>query len=129
MAKTKSFGTTLTLGGTAIGSITNITRSGTVRSFADVTTHGSSGGFREFVPTLLEAGTIDVEGLFDDADAGQDLLRGFSDTAASCVITLPNTKTITMSVFVETVGEAIPLDDAVQFSATLKITGATTYGS
>jgi predicted secreted protein len=129
MAKTKSFGTTISIGGTAIGSVTNITRSGTERSFADVTTHDSSGGYREYVPTLLEAGTVDVEGLFDDADGGQDLLRGFSGTAASCIITLPNTKTITMSVFVQSVGESIPLDDAVQFTATLKITGATTYSA
>ncbi len=129
MAKTKSFGTTISLGGTAIGSITTIKRSGTTRGFADVTTHGSAGGYREFIPTLLEAGTIDVEGIFDDSDAGQDLLRGFADTAAACIITLPNTKTISMSVFVETVGESIPLDDAVQFTATLKITGATTYSA
>lgn len=127
MAKTKSFGTTISLGGTAIGSVTSITRSGTERSFADVTNHGSTGGYREFIPTLLDAGTVEVQGLFDDADAGQDLLRGLSDTAASCVITLPNTKTITVSVFVQSVGESIPFDDAVQFTATLKITGAATY--
>ncbi len=127
MAKTKSFGTTISLGGTAIGSVTEITRSGTERSFADVTNHGSSGGFREFIPTLLDPGTIDVTGFFDDADGGQDALRAFSETSATCLITLPNSKTISMSVFVQSVGESVPLDDAVQFSATLKITGATTY--
>jgi predicted secreted protein len=129
MAKTKSFGTTVSLGGTAIGSLTSITRSGTERSFADVTTHGSTGGYREFIPTLLDSGTVELQGLFDDADAGQDLLRGFSDTAASLVITLPNSKTITVSVFVQSVGEAIPLDDAVQFSCTLKITGSAAYSA
>ena len=127
MAKTKSFGTTITIGGTAIGGVTSITRSGADRNFIDVTNHSSSGGVREFLAGLKDNGTCEIQGQYDDADAGQDLLRTGSDSAVAVVITLPNTKTIGFSAFIQQPDEDIPLDDVVTFSASLKITGAITY--
>ncbi len=129
MAKTKSFGTIITVGGTAVGGVTSISRSGADRNFPDITTHDSAGGYREYVPGLKEGGTCEISGMFDAADAGQDLLRTGSDTVQAVVITLPNTKTISFSAYIQPPSEDIPLDDAVTFTASLKITGAITYAA
>ena len=129
MAKTKSFGTTISVGGTAIGGVTSISRSGADRNFPDITTHDSSGGYKEYAAGLKEGGTCEISGMFDNANAGQDLLRTGSDAVQAVIITLPSAATISFSAYIQPPGEDIPLDDAVTFTASLKITGAITYGA
>ena len=127
MAKTKSFGTTVTVGGTAVGGLTDIQISGADRNFPDVTNHGSTGGYKEVVAGLKEPGTCELTYLFDDADTGQDALRTGGDTAVAVVVTLPNSKTASFSAFIGTPTLGVPLDDAVTQTCSLKITGAVTY--
>ena len=129
MAKTKSFGTTVTVGGTAIGGLTNISRSGADRNFPDITTHDSAGGYKEYTTGLKDGGTCELSGMFDATNAGQDLLRAGSDAVQACVITLPSGTTISFSGFIQPPNEEVPLDDAVTFSASIKITGAITYSA
>ena len=127
MAKTKSFGTTISVGGSAVGGVTSITRSGADRNFIDATNHSSTDGYREFLPGLKDGGTCEISGHYDAADAGQDLLRTAADTIRAVVITLPNSVTIGFNAYVQPPDEDIPLDDMVTFTASLKVTGAITY--
>lgn len=127
MAKTKSFGTSVTIGGTAIGGLETINRTGADRNFVDVTTHDSVGGYREYVPGLKEGGTLELTGKFNIADAGQVALRAGGDAVQVVVITLPDGTTIGFSGYIQPPNEDVPLDDAVTFTASIKITGAITY--
>lgn len=129
MAKTKSFGTSLTVGGTAIGGLVSINLTGQDRNFPDATTHDTSGGFMEVVPGLKNPGSCDIEYQFDAADSGQDLLRTGSDSVQACVVTLPNGKTWSFNAYIGTPSGAIPLDDIVTQSCSLKLSGGITYAA
>lgn len=123
----KSFGATITVGGTAIGGITEFSRSGADRNFIDVTTLTSASGYREFIPGLKDGGTLEISGNFLIADPGQIILRAGSDTVQAVIITLSDATEISFNAFIQPPSEDNPLDDKVGFTASLKITGAITY--
>ena len=128
MAKSKSFGTTVTIGGTAITGLTDISVTGADQPTIDITTHDSAA--REFVPGLADVGTLELSGKFDPADAGQDALRAAVGTSAAFVVTLPNgSTTIGFSAIVGPCTETFPLDGTVDFSVSCKVTGAKTYSA
>lgn len=129
MAKTKSFGTALTVGGTAIGGLVSINLTGQDRNFPDATSHDSSGGFIEVVPGLKNPGSCDIEYQFDASDAGQDVLRAGSDSVQACVVTLPNGKTVSFNAYIGVPSLAVPIDDIVTQSCTLKLSGGITYAA
>lgn len=127
MAKTKSFGTAVTVGGTAINGLTDINISGADVPFVDLTTHDSSA--KEFSAGLIDNGTLELSGKFNAADAGQDALRTGTGTSAAFVVTLPNASTISFSAIIGAMSETIPLEGTVDFSISCKLTGAKTYSA
>lgn len=127
MAKSKSFGTIVTVGATAITGLRDIAISGAEVPFIDLTTHDSTA--KEFGAGLIDYGTLELSGLFNAADAGQDALRSGTGTSAAFVVTLPNASTISFSAIIGAMSEDIPLEDAVGFSISCKITGAKTYSA
>lgn len=128
MAKSKSFGSKVSIGGTDIKGLTDINVSGAEVPTIDITTHDSAA--REFVPGLKDLGTLELSGKFDPADSGQDALRAAVGTSAAFVVTLPNgTTTISFSAIVGPCTESMPLDGAVDFQCTCKITGDKTYSA
>jgi hypothetical protein len=128
MAKSKSFGTAVTIGGTAINGLTDVNFSGGDVPTFDTTTHDTTSG-KTYVPGLVDNGTLELSGKFDNADAGQDALRAAIGTAVTFVVTYPNSATITCSAIVGVPNESAPLEGTVDFSVTCKITGAKTYSS
>ena len=127
MAKTKSHGTTVTVGGASIGGLTDISISGADVPAIDITTHDSTA--KEFVSGLIDWGTLELTGKFDAANSGQDALRAGLGASAAFVVTLPNAATISFIALIGGVSEDIPLEDAVGFSVSCKITGAKTYSA
>jgi hypothetical protein len=127
MAKTKSFGTAVTVNATAIGKLTDISLSGADVPFIDITTHDSTA--KEFVSGLIDNGTLELSGKFDAADAGQDYLRANTGASKAFVITLPNAATIGFNAVIGGMSEDIPLEDAVGFSISCKIDGVKTYSA
>lgn len=127
MAKTKSFGTSVTVGATAIGGLSDISISGADVPFIDMTTHDSTA--KEFVSGLIDYGTLELSGKLNHADAGQDALRTGTGTSAAFVVTLPNASTISFSAIIGGMSETIPLEGTVDFSISCKITGAKTYSA
>ena len=125
MAKTKSHGTTVTVGGASIGGLTDISISGADVPAIDITTHDSTA--KEFVSGLIDWGTLELTGKFDAANSGQDALRAGLGASAAFVVTLPNAATISFTALIGGVSEDIPLEDAVGFSVSCKITGAKSY--
>lgn len=131
MAVTDSIGTTLTFGGTAVGGLTSIQPFSAARESLDTSSMAST-GYKTFLPSgLTDAGTIELEGNEDTADAGQDALRsGLTATSASTVvITLPSAVTITVSAFVTAYSASLAIDQARTFTCTLKCTGAPVFSA
>ena len=127
MAKTKSFGTTVSVASNAVGGLREINLTGADVPFVDLTTHDSTA--KEFTSGLIDNGTLELSGLFDAADAGQDYLRANAGESAAVVVTLPNAKTISFNVIIGAMNEGVPLEDGVSFSISCKLTGAKTYAS
>lgn len=127
MAKTKSFGTAVTVGGTAITGLTDVSFSGGDVPTFDMTTHDSTA--KEYVPGLVDYGTIELSGKVNHADAGQDALRAGVGTSLTFVVTYPNSATITCTAIGGVMNETAPLEGSVDFSVSCKITGAKTYSS
>ena len=127
MAKTKSFGTTVTVGAASITGLTDVNLSGGDVPQFDMTTHDSVA--KEFVPGLVDYGTLELSGKFNPSDAGQDALRAGVGTTATFVVTYPNAATVTFSAIIGVMNETSPLEGSVDFAISCKITGAKSYSS
>ena len=123
MPKIRSFGTAGTIGGAAIGGITDWGELGMEANIIDVTSHESDDNSREFLGGLLDGGETTISGFYVPSDAGQDYIRGHVGEAAPFVLTFSNTNSRTCQVIIKSYGEGSPLDDATPFTATFKVTG------
>jgi len=123
-----AFGTTISIGGTAIAELTNIGGVDASMDTIDVTSHDSANAYREFIGGLIDAGEVPIEGNCYPGDAGQAaLLTALNNrTASTFVITFPTAvgATWTFSALVTGFKAAdAPIDGQLPFSASLKITG------
>jgi len=75
MAAAHAFGTTFSWNGVVIGKLTAINGIELSVDTIDATTHQSADYFKEYLPGLIDAGEVSIEGLFDYADTtGQQAL-------------------------------------------------------
>lgn len=131
MAKTRALGTLLLQGATNVGSLTSIEIPGPVKSEIDVTTFDSVAV--EVLAGLADYGEITVAGIFNDADAGQTIMRadGFdiaATTKAWTIAFVNQAKKFTFNAFVKSFRPtADSPNDAYKFTSTLRVTGAVTY--
>lgn len=127
-------GTTLSIGGTAIGGLNNIGLPDESKDDVEITDHDSDGD-REFTPGLRDGGTIAFDGNHDVADAGQlALVTNFDadSTTAAFVITLPGgtgARTYSFTGYVNAMGGDAPFDDRATLTGSIKVTGAVTKGT
>lgn len=115
----------------AIAEVNSIDGPTKSRETIDVTSLDSTGGYREFIASFRDAGEVTLEMNFT-RDGYVDMNDDFeSDSAVDYKITLPDTGNteLDFSAFVTNLGQAIPLDDKVTMSVTLKITGQVTLSS
>ena len=120
---------------TTVGNIISITGPNQARDPIDISTMDSTSKFREFIPGMLDAGEFTVEINYDGTAAGTANALNIQKTATA------HTWTITLddagagetnsywacSGFVTALGHAIPFDDKVTQSLTIKCTGVPTY--
>jgi len=129
-----AFGTTLTRGGSAIAELTNIGGIELSLETIDVTNHSSADNVREFIGSRIDAGEISIEGNFIPGDTnGQIGLKAdlVARTLQAFVITFPSAvaTTWTFSGLVTNFKAAdAPIDDKLQFSATIKVSGLPVLG-
>lgn len=127
------FGTTLTWDSETVAGLTAINGIEISVDSVDVTTHQSADSHKEFIPGLLDAGEVSIEGFFDYTDtAGQHAMLTDMNARSSKtgVITFPTatgtTWTFTGFITGLKIGDA-SLADGIPFSATIKITGKPTF--
>lgn len=129
-AATAAFGTILTRNAHPIAELNNIGDIELSQEFIDVTTHDSTGGYREFIAAKIrEAGEVVVEGNFLATDTnGQIGLKSDLEagTVQNFVITFPDGTTWTFTAVVSKFSISSPLEKQMGFSATLKIAGKPT---
>jgi len=125
----KTFGTTITVATNAVGGLTEISNGGVEATIIDVTTHSSADTSREFIGGLRDSGEITLSGHFVYTDVGQDHIRNNIGATAAFEITYSNGNTISGSCVIQSAGESSPLDEAVGFSAVLKVSGKPTYAA
>lgn len=132
MAKIKSFGVAVSVATNDIGELTDVSIPEIDVNFVDITTHDSTGGFREFVGGLKDGGTLTLTGAYDISDTGQTYLRTPANqggSAVAVVVTFSDDSTASFDAVVGGYGTSNPLDDKVEFTASLKISGDVTYAS
>lgn len=133
MAKVRSVGTTFKMGvstaTTAIGGLTSIGGIEISADTVDVTALDSDGGYREFLPGFKDAGDVSLEGFLDDTDAGQAASYAAleSGTVQRCEIAFPNGSKWEFDGIVTGFSTSASLEDAVTFSATVKVSGKPTF--
>jgi len=133
MTKTHAHGTTFSWNSQAVASITGINGISLSVDSVEVTTHDSANSYKEFLPGLIDAGEVSLEGYFDQTDTtGQYAMLADlnSRTSRTGVITFPastgSTWTFTGFLTGIKIGDA-PIDGAIPFTATIKITGKPTF--
>lgn len=133
MAKVRSVGTTFKMGEvtatTAIGGLTSIGGIEISADTVDVTALDSEGGYREFLAGFKDAGDVSLEGYLDDEDAGQaaSYTALESGEVQKCEIAFPNGSKWTFDGIVTGFSTSAALEDAVSFSATVKVSGKPTF--
>lgn len=134
MAKA-AFGTTFSHNGQVVAGLTKIGGIEIKVDKVDSTTHQSTGNYKEFIPILLDAGDVPIEGLFDPTDTNGQLAM-MTDmnalTMRSEVITFPGgIATWTFNAYItglKVAGEA-NVDGLLPFSATVSITGKPVFAT
>jgi predicted secreted protein len=143
MAKYAAFGTILRIGstsgsgGTAVANVTSIDGPELSLETIDVTTHDSTGGWRQFIGGLLDAGEVPLELVFDPAlgthrNASGGLLHALINrTTTEFTLVLPSSPTVSwyFNALVTAFQVQAPIDDKLPANVTLKITGNPTIPS
>jgi len=127
---THGHGTTLA-GATngTIGNIISVSGPDQSRDSIDISTMDSTTKWREFIPGMLDAGEITFDVNYDGSDGGNaNVLSGaIAEATEAWTITFPDTSTWVASGFITGLGHAIPFDDKITQSVTIKFTGVPVY--
>ena len=114
-----------------VANITNISGPDASRETIDTTTLDSVGGYREFIPSLRDAGSISLSMNFK-RDTYEQMKNDFeSDVLQNYEIMLPDADNTTFE-FEGMVTELpldVPLDDKISADVTIKISGEITINS
>jgi predicted secreted protein len=126
MGGTFGYGGTFKLGTTTVSELTSIKPPSYEADDIEVTTHNSSDRFKEYIKGLIDAGEVEIEGNFSYTDYATVYSAMITSSLYSVTITLPTTPSRTQFLcngFVTGLECEDPVDDKIEFSATLKISG------
>ena len=113
----------------SVGAIANVDAIGDLSLTADEiedTVYGA-GGWKTFVQGLKDAGTFDLTVNYNkDMSGNTRLTQAFvSGDSAQYTITFPDSSTLIFTAFVAGIGIAVPKDEKVQRTFTMRIDGKT----
>jgi len=113
---------------TILAEIKKISFSGRKLDFVDVT-NMQSGIFREWLPTLLDSGDVDIDANFIPGDPSQTAINNYFNTATLVPweVILPNgLGTMNFNAYVSTDSWDLQVDKEATVTIKLKVTGAIT---
>lgn len=129
-------GVELKIGATTIANIISIGGPDESKDSLDISTMDSATKFREFIPGMLDGSEITMEINYDGSAAGtaNDLNTLYRSTATETITidfndhaTPSSASSFACVGFITTLGHAIPFDDKITQSLTIKLTGVPTY--
>jgi predicted secreted protein len=123
----KSYGVAVSVATNDVGDLTDVNIGGSDVNYVDITTHDSASGYKEFTSGLKEGGTLDLTGAYKPADTGQAYLLANEGASAACVVTFTDSSTASFTAVVGGYNVSNPLDDKVEFTCSMKITGPITW--
>lgn len=117
---------------TTVPEVQSISGPSTETDEAEVTTHSSAaaGAYREFILTLIDAGSIEFDLNYVPSDAVQQGVRSdFQNRAKrNWQIVLPgNAQTISFTGYVKTFSLEFPTDGPATASVSIRLTGGVTF--
>ena len=129
MSKTHAFGTVFKWNGIPVAGLNSINGIDISVDQIDITTHDSTGGYKEYMSGLMDTGDVPISGYFDSSDTTGQLTM-LTDmnakTTRECIIQFPvSTGTIwTFNGLITSmkIGDS-SVDGAIPFTATIKPTG------
>ncbi len=124
-----AFGADLTFAAGPVGEVGDISGPEIAVGEEEVTHHGSTDGWQEFIPNLKNAGTVTFAGNF--TDTAIDTLQGHIDdeTVGPVVLTLANDASWECDGFVTAIGTDTPVEGKEGYSVTFKLTGKPTFAA
>jgi predicted secreted protein len=113
----------------AIAEVVSVTPPQLSKDTPDATHMSSPDGYREFIAGLRDAGEASLELNYLPTEATQVTLRTDfdSDVAGNYRMTFPDASSIAFTGFVTALSPAVPLDDKMALSVTIKVTGKPTF--
>lgn len=110
----------------AIAEVKSVSGPSLSREMIDVTSLDSTGGYREFIPSFRDGGTVTLSMNFTYAGYLK-LKQDFdSDDLANYEVLLPGPISIEFSGYIQDLPPTIKFDDVVTVEATIKVTGKVT---
>jgi len=115
-----------------VGEVRSISGPSMETDEAEVTTHSSaaSGAYKEFILTLIDAGSVEFETNYVPSDVTHIGLRTdfINRTKRNWQIVLPGAiQTISFSGYVKSMPFEFPVDDAITQKISIRCTGAPTF--
>jgi predicted secreted protein len=128
-------GSTLTVGGNAVGKIETISLGGITKDTIDVTNMASTAKYREFIAGLIDAGEVTfttnapIDFASDTTNYYSDLKAEIEETSSTSewVLTFPNSANITFDAWTTNFSINDPVGDKITTEVTLKISGQPTF--
>ena len=123
-------GANFALGSTTVSELTNISFPNISADSIDVTTHNNTDKFREFIKGLSDGGEITIEGNMDYTDYNTIYVASVTTSIYSATVTVPTSPSESQwlaNVFVTGLEGDAPVEDKINFNATLKVTGKPTF--
>lgn len=125
----RSFGIGVTVDGAVIGGLTDVSPGGGDVTFVDTTTHDSVGGWKTYVGGLKDGGTLELTGKYNISDTGQASLRTNFGVLKPIIVTFSDSSTATFDGIIGAYNTSSPLDDATEFTCSVKITADVAYAA
>lgn len=115
---------------TTVPNVKSISGPSTENDEVDITTHSSTGGYREFVTTLSDPGTVEFDMIYEPTDTQHIGIRtDFNNkTKRNWQIVLPGAaQTISFAAYVQAMPLEFPTDDVITMKVTLRLSGPPTF--
>jgi len=118
-------GTTVSVGGTAIGNLISVTP--TSLSVATIDSTDMDSTWRTFIAGLKDGGDCSFEIAYDPSDSSHTTLEGYIGQENGISIAWSDSTTCTFDAIVTSFSPSASIDDKLTCSVGLKITGAVTF--
>lgn len=120
-----TFGTTLSLDGTPITQIQDISGPALSTDTDEITNHSSPGGVEEFIATIKRTGEVTFPLVFDPSNAGHVALGAAwsAKTLDPYTMTYPDGSTWEWDAYVTGFGDSAPVAGHLSKDVTLRISG------